>query len=69
VRQVGYLQGSYQDARSTKHKISCNGREINVLKITHLYGLMISCKTSSSTVTIIYKNVIRVIMSLIYMQK
>jgi len=21
VRQVGYLQGSYQDARSTKHKI------------------------------------------------
>ena len=22
MRQVGYLQGSYQDARSTKHKIS-----------------------------------------------
>jgi len=21
VRQVGYLQGSYKDARSTKHKI------------------------------------------------
>ena len=24
VRQVGYLQGSYQDARSTEHKIMLN---------------------------------------------
>ena len=29
MRQVGYLQGSYQDARSAKHKIQQN---IKILK-------------------------------------
>jgi len=37
LRQVGYLQGSNQDARSTKHKIGC----VPVLGLTQLYVYLI----------------------------
>ena len=57
MRQIGYLQGSHQDARSTKHKIMLvlcgHNAEISVLKHVIMFarveGLIYLLLQDSST--------------------
>jgi len=58
VRQVGYLQGSYQDARSMKHKIQnlsvrSSTKNLDVLELLNDYSaahFIVSLNTAAVTV-------------------